>query len=266
MFFKRIAPDTDLNTILECYWIAEDDSIIPKAEKIIPDGFPEIIFHYGDPYRINISGNWEIQPLNLVAGQISRHFFLENTGATGIIGIKLKPSALAHLYGLNMHSFTDEVVSLDSVIGDEFKPLVNCISSNNHEKTIHALDEYFRNLIIRTNNTDPLHDALALILGNNGMTTLVEVRDAASVGERQLENLFKKNVGLSPKLFMRIVRFSYIFQLVQQNDRNWSSLAYEAAYYDQSHFIRNFKDFTGENPGDYAFDEHNLANFFLRKK
>jgi len=80
-----------------------------------------------------------------------------------------------------------------------------------------------------------------------------------------LENLFKKWVGLSPKLFARIIRFSYIFQLVQDNNQSWSSLAYEAAYYDQSHFIRNFKSFTGENPADYSFDEENMANFFLKR-
>jgi AraC-like DNA-binding protein len=64
-------------------------------------------------------------------------------------------------------------------------------------------------------------------------------------------------------LFARIIRFSYIFQLVQDNHQSWCGLAYEAAFYDQSHFIRNFKDFTGENPADYKFEEKNMANFFL---
>jgi AraC-like DNA-binding protein len=81
-----------------------------------------------------------------------------------------------------------------------------------------------------------------------------------------MENLFKKWVGLSPKFYSRIVRFNYIFDLVQKNKYNWNDLAYEAAFYDQSHFIRSFKNFTGENPTDYSFNEQNLANFFLRKK
>ena len=65
---------------------------------------------------------------------------------------------------------------------------------------------------------------------------------------------------------MRIIRFNYIFKLIQDNNQSWSGLAYEASYFDQSHFIRNFRDFTGENPSDYDFDEKNMANFFLQKK
>jgi AraC-like DNA-binding protein len=98
------------------------------------------------------------------------------------------------------------------------------------------------------------------------MVTMTELSEAAGVGERQLENLFKKFVGLSPKFFARIIRFNYIFRLAESHGDNWTRLAYEAAYYDQSHFIRNFKKFTGESPAAYAFDEENMANFFLKKK
>jgi AraC-like DNA-binding protein len=51
--------------------------------------------------------------------------------------------------------------------------------------------------------------------------------------------------------------------LVQQHKEKWTSLAYEAAFFDQAHFIKDFKHFTGENPGKYSFDEKNMANFFL---
>ena len=108
--------------------------------------------------------------------------------------------------------------------------------------------------------------AVDLIFAKHGMTTVSTITKSIGIGERQLENLFRKYVGLSPKFFMRIIRFNYIFKLVQDNHQSWSSLAYEASYFDQSHFIRNFRDFTGENPSDYSFDEMNIANFFLQKK
>jgi transcriptional regulator GlxA family with amidase domain len=98
------------------------------------------------------------------------------------------------------------------------------------------------------------------------MIPVSAIARVAGVGERQLENLFKKYIGLSPKFYSRIIRFNYIFSLVRENHQSWSGLAYEASFFDQSHFIRNFRDFTGENPSDYAFDEKNLANFFLHKK
>jgi AraC-like DNA-binding protein len=85
------------------------------------------------------------------------------------------------------------------------------------------------------------------------------------VGERYLQQLFQKYIGVSPKFFARIVRFSYIFKVIKDEDPNWADVVYEAGYYDQSHFIRNFKAFTGEDPSAYIFAEKSLANFFMKK-
>jgi AraC-like DNA-binding protein len=268
MFFQRIAPPKCLEQIIECYWIAEDESIIPQKQKIIPDGFVEIIFHYGDPYRICLGDTWQLQSRSLLAGQISKHFFLENTGTSGVIGIKLKPAALTHLYDLHMHHFTDKVVDITLTLGDQMKSIEQDLNAAvTHDQKIVVLNNYFAKLLsekpfIKT----PVDNAIDMIFAQNGMVTVGAISHTVGIGERQLENLFKKYVGLSPKFFARIIRFNYIFHLVQENDESWCGLAYEAAYYDQSHFIRNFRDFTGENPSDYAFDEKNMANFFLKKK
>jgi AraC-like DNA-binding protein len=52
---------------------------------------------------------------------------------------------------------------------------------------------------------------------------------------------------------------------MQRKDNAWVDVALNSGYFDQSHFIRNFKAFTGESPAQYGFDKKNLANFFLRK-
>jgi len=267
MFFKRINPHQTLEHIIECYWLIENDDPSPKKQKIIPDGFTEIIFHFGDPYRIKLSSQWQVQSSTLLAGQITRHFLLENTGQSNILGIKLKPTALTHLFNLNMSLLTDTVVDAKSVPRPEISILERLFGGfDNHEESIRKVEEYFQSLAAVKNWKETAADiAIGLIFEKNGMTTVTELCNAAGVGERQLENLFKKYVGLRPKFFSRIIRFNYIFELVQKNKERWSSLAYEAAYYDQSHFIRNFKSFTGENPSDYAFHEKNIANFFLTK-
>ena len=268
MFFKRFAPAEELKNIIECYWIIEDDDLAPIQQKIIPDGFNEIIFHYRSPYRINLGGDWEQQSLSLLAGQISKHFFLENTGASGIVGIKIKPTALTHLFGLSMHQFTDRVVDLSSITA--LQPLLiqeQLKGAADHDERIALLNELFKKILSeKIYKTAAADHAIELIFANHGMIPVSTITKSIGIGERQLENLFKKYIGLSPKFFMRIIRFNYIFKLVQDNNQSWSGLAYEASYFDQSHFIRNFRDFTGENPSDYAFDEKNMANFFLQKK
>ncbi|NQY35322.1 MAG: AraC family transcriptional regulator [Alteromonadaceae bacterium] len=80
---------------------------------------------------------------------------------------------------------------------------------------------------------------------------------------RQLERYFKQAIGLPPKLYCRIIRFAYIFKLISTNNSNWSEISTQAGFYDQSHFIKNFKEFTGEEPSKYGFKAENLANLFL---
>jgi len=266
MFFKRYEPKSGLEKIIECYWFIEDSSSIPLIQKIIPDGYTEIIFHFGDPYRICLNDNWQLQTTSLFAGQITKHFYLENIGASAILGIKFKPAALAILYNLEMHNYTNEVFDLKLVIGDAMQKIEHELrSTKNHELIITRLDSYFEELLKNKPYLETLIEkAVELILHNNGMISIKEITELIGVGERQIELLFKRFVGVPPKLFTRIIRFSYIFQLVNKN-HSWTDLAYQAAYFDQSHFIKNFKNFTGENPTDYQFEEKNMANFFLKK-
>lgn len=265
MLFKRIDSPDDLNQIIECYWIIEDSDKTPKCKKIIPDGYPELIFHYANPYRISLNGAWEIQSQNLVGGQISKHFFLENTGASGILGVKLKPTALSHLFNLSMDTLTDKVVPAEA-LDDTIRLLGESVQDpGSFDDKIKLINNYFLGLLssreIKPSQAD---QAVDIILKHHGMISVAAIGETLSIGERQLQYLFRKYVGLSPKFYARIIRFNYIFELIQQ-EHTWTDLAYEASYYDQSHFIRNFKNFTGENPGEYDFDEKNMANFFLKK-
>jgi len=268
MFFKRFAPAEELKDIIECYWIIEDDDATPQQQKIIPDGFNEIIYHYGSPYRINLGDGWQEQSPSLVAGQLRKHFFLENTGPSGIIGVKIRPTALTHLFGLSMRQFTDRVVDISSIVGLRRLLILEYLkAAHDHDERVRILNDRFKIILSATTyKKTPVDLAVELILANHGMIPVSSLTKSIAIGERQLENLFRKYIGLSPKFFMRIIRFNYIFKLVQGNHQSWSSLAYEASFFDQSHFIRNFRDFTGENPSDYSFDEKNIANFFLQKK
>lgn len=266
MIFKRIEPPDNLKKMIECYWIVENDDPSPVKQKIIPDGFPEIIFHHGAPYKIRLYDFWQIQSLSLLAGQIRSHFFLENTGKAAITGIKFKPAALAQLYDLSMDDFTDKVADLSIIdsIDTELSKTVFALQAD-HEKLIPALNLYFEKKQNQFRENDRINKALDLIFSKNGMITIGEIIGTIGIGERQLERLFRKYVGLSPKFYCRIIRFNYIFQLMQEQSPRLIDLTYDAGFFDQSHFIRNFKAFTGEDPSRYLFDEKNLANFFLKK-
>jgi len=266
MLYKKLLPSVYLRSLIDCYWVIEDDSKEIVQQKIIPDGFPEIIFHYGEVYRINITGEWVVQPNMLFSGQIKNHFLLENTGSSGMIGIKLKPTAASQCFGINMHSFTDRVVELGIVVNDQFDSISDKLVSNiPYQQKIDTLNTFFEGIKLESSeNTDLVDQALALIFESNGLMSIADLQDKTGINERKLERLFAKHVGLSPKFYSRIIRFNYIFRKVENTRMSWSELALIAGFYDQSHFIKNFTEFTGEEPSRYFFENQNMGNFHLK--
>lgn len=265
MEFKRITPCTDLGDVVDCYWIITDEQTEPIEQKIIPDGFPEIIFHFGDPYQIRITQDWELQSDNLLAGQISRHFFLRNTGRSEIFGIKMKPAAIARLFDISMHDVTDRVVPLKSKIQEGLPDVALMRSLRDDAERIRIIEQALMKLLHRPAPNTWIEKVVDVIFETRGLIPVARLCSIAGTGERQLERAFRKYIGLSPKFFARIIRFSHIFQLIHKKNLNSSELGLEAGFYDQSHFIKNFKAFTGEDPSRYFFDQQTLANFFLKK-
>lgn len=272
MEFTRMSPHPALAELIECYWMMYSDETMPVVEKIIPDGFTELIFNYRDVYQSQISGNWSLQSPNLLAGQLRSFFYLKNTGATGSVAIKLKPAALTQLFSLNMEQYVDQIVNLNSLphpalqtLTEKISTAVNLGHTQQEELIKEVLDNYFVSLV-PTATANPIKQQLDLIFSTNGMLTVAEMATAAGISERQLERLFKKYIGLSPKYYARIIRFNYIFELIKSKQHTWAEVVYQSGYYDQSHFIRNFKAFTGEDPSSYYFEEKNMANFFLNKE
>ncbi len=267
MIYERALASDSLNDLIDCYWVVENEDTEIFPQKIIPDGYPEIIFHYGDAYRINISGTWEMQSKKLLAGQISNHFMLENTGASGMFGIKFKPYALSRLFGIDMSLFTDKVVDLDTVLADEFSELGNSLlEDHSFEEKIRMSNEFFTDLKLPPDEQDKaVQEIVEHIIQENGLKSVSELSASLDIHERKLGRIFNRYIGVSPKFYSRIVRFAYIFSVVQEKKMTWGEIAQMSGFFDQSHFIKNFREFTGEEPSKYIFDDKNMANFFMNR-
>jgi len=266
MIYLKHQPSPALLPFIECFWLidSEGDRSI-NEEKIVPDGYPETILHYADPYEINISGEWKMQDQMLLAGQLTNHFYLRNTGTSGMIGIKWKADVLHLLFGMDMAALVDHVVTLPPTLSQIFEPLMNLRPGDVTEETLQSLDEYLVDLLVGAHHQSPVSEALATIHSSKGKTDMEELSAQLKMSSRSLERHFRKSVGLSPKFYSRIIRLNHVFEMVQSGNRDWADIVYQSGFYDQAHFIRNFKEFIGEDPSRYGFDADNMANFHLRK-
>ncbi|MEP1094407.1 MAG: helix-turn-helix transcriptional regulator [Cyclobacteriaceae bacterium] len=265
MIFERYEPKPELSHIIKEFWVFENSDTTPEIQKVIPDGFSEIIIHYGDPYRINLDGKWEPQSRLLFSNQISKFFQLENTGASAMIGMKLFPVAGYELLGVDMSTITDRVIPLEDLNANISS--IRRLTSPAHttEVRILALENWGKKMIVNSNrDTSKIREVALEIFQSNGMKDIQQLASSSGISIRQLERLFKKSTGVTFKFFSRIVRFNYIFQLIKDKELSWIQVALKSGFFDQSHFIKNFKEFTGEEPSSYGFDEKTLANFFLK--
>ena len=264
MRYESFPPSEPLKEIVKEYWVFEDEHTTPQSQKIIPDGYSEIIIHYGDPYMINLHGSWEVQSSLLFSNQISKYFFLENTGTSGMIGIKLHPASFYEIFGNEMSGYTDKVFTLADIIPDEIAALGE--TKKNEIDVLEKIKIIEDWLLNKNRKTEALvRSIIDTILAESGKVDIEGLAQKNNISLRQLERQFKKVVGISPKFYSRIIRFSNIFTLMESGENSWVRLALQSGYFDQSHFIKNFKEFTGEDPSTYGFNETNLANFFLKK-
>jgi AraC-like DNA-binding protein len=163
-----------------------------------------------------------------------------------------------------MRTLTDTVVDLRQNIPGlhELEPELK--RDRDHCRMITIVNDY---LIRKASGFVPgvVDHAVLLIFSTQGKISIGEICDQTKTGERQLERLFNKYIGLTPKFYCRVIRFSHIFKVIENKKFSWTDLGLEAGFYDQPHFIRNFKAFSGEDPSKYFFNLPTLANFFLKK-
>lgn len=268
MVYKKVAPRKENRNIIQHYWFVDSlDNQQIQTQKIIPDGYPEMIFHLGDPYEINISGQWERQGKNLIAGQIRNSFHLRNTGHSKMFAIKFQPWFLFDWLNLDMSALKNQVIDMTPDILKMVAEIRTiALSNQTFDEKVNLIESWLISNFEAYNGSVPNgQKAVADILKKNGVINLKEIQASSGISERSLERYFKTRIGLSPKFYTRIIRFAYIFKLVQEKNKKWADVVYQSGFYDQSHFIKNFKEFTGEDPGNYDFLQQNLANLFLRE-
>lgn len=266
MHFESLQPSDRLKSLVKEYWIYENEDGLMTEQKIIPDGYSEIIIHYGDLYQVNLHGDWETQSRILFSSQITKYFYLKNIGKSGMLGIKLYPSAFYSLFGIDLSSTINQVLPLEQLLFSDLSELHE-ITKENLESIdrVNQAEEWLQKQLLKHEPQAKTDRCIHKIFEKKGMIDIAELARDIQLSTRQLERMFKKVIGLTPKFYCRIIRFNHIFEVIKNHKDSWIRTALQSGFFDQSHFIKNFKEFTGEEPSNYGFDEKNLANFFLKK-
>ena len=268
MRYEEFPPAASLRQHVRCIWRFEaDPGEAQDPERIVPDGRCELVLHYGDPFVESSRGRPEsVQPLALLAGQLSRPLWLRATGSAGVLGVRFHPAGARAFLGLSMASVTDCRVPLQSLWPEEARALTARIAQANSEERIDVAQQFVAARIRMSES--PIDDAVAkcatAIESRRGRCNVEQMMAASGLGRRQLERRFSDAVGLSPKRFAAVLRLRSVFDVLQEDPRaDWTDAALAAGYFDQSHLIRDFRRFVGCTPAQFVAARAALAPALL---
>jgi len=273
MVYQKFGPAGELTPFVECYFSWESPEPLEK-ELVVespPNSYCSIAINYGDPYFLqNKKYERLVVPQEFVSGLSIYSYKLTLKGTIGITGVVLKPSALATLFGLNAFELTEERIDLFSVLPQDY--VQKYVTQIRQTATVHQKVKLLEELLlhhVRLNrpNPDYIDAAANLILEKNGMLHVADLLKDSCMSRRTFERRFFQKVGLSPKYYARIRRIFFICNLVAGKKKvNWPEVFYEAEFYDQAHFIKDFEEFTGRTPQQYLRDNAELANLIEKPK
>ena len=272
MNYQTFPPHPDLNAIVKCHWTLEVPAHLeaPK-QRIIPDGCIEMCFILGDDIkRFTTETDFIIQPRTMVFGQITKPYYIQPIGYVNTFAVRFYPYGFANLISQPLHKLANKETPLTALFEEK---AVNELE----QKIIKASSTQFRIAIVERFLLDKLShqsvldnivkstiDALFKTKGSTPIQTIL--KDDLSK-RRNLERKFSKLVGISPKQLGKIIRLQAALKLILNNQgEKLTEIAYESEYYDQAHFIKDFKEFTGTNPKDYLNDDQMMLSSLIYSK
>ena len=233
-------------------------------EPVLPDGCVEIIFDFRDRFVTYLAaGATEVQPRSIIAGQLTSRLMIGPGGDTDIFGVRLRSESAFSLLGISMVEIRDQVVDLRDVLGAVEGELFEKLAAvEGLAERIEIFEKYLLTLNTRPVSTE-LSECVSILRTTNGSKAISHCATDLRWSERRLERNFNEQIGLSPKLFARILRFQSLLAMADKDNLSLLDQAFAAGYYDQSHMIRDFRNFAGVTPMEYFGRDLMLSRLFL---
>ncbi len=264
MIYRESYPSAHLDPFIDRYWSIESAATAgAPVEPVLPDGCPEIVFNLADRFqRIPKFGDLETQASAIVSGQLRRRILIRPTGHVELFAVRFRPHAAFGFLGVGMSSLTDQVLPLADVIGAASGEIESQIyQAGDFNKRIAMVEKILTAKLVNSNGDSSTAGSLTgMIASSGGRISVRELGHRSGIGERRIERVFDKYVGVSPKIFARIVRFNGVVRSMEAADSfGLLDTALSFGYYDQSHMIHEFNEFAGTNPSAFFNATHQFS-------
>ncbi|HWI17353.1 MAG TPA: helix-turn-helix transcriptional regulator [Vicinamibacterales bacterium] len=260
MEFSFHAPPPELASSIKAIWCASGTKQeFESPQPIVPDGCVELIFNLGDRFINAETG--ELQPRELLAGQMTRPVLALPTGDVDLIGVRLHTGRGGASLRIPMWELQDRLIAASDVIGGLDRAADRLREVNRGERFARLPGE----LSARLSTTDShamasVDHALAMIDASRGTAAIEDIAKQVGITRRHLERQFRDHVGLGAKHVARIARIHTALDLLQQQpSMSGAEIAAACGYSDQAHLIRECQALAGQSPQKFRTTARSLG-------
>jgi AraC-like DNA-binding protein len=262
-------PQENLKEWIKCYWNLESDfENTPLKNTIIPDGTMKLIFHYADTYRHHLNDKEsKILPRCFLIGQLTKPYVVEPLGTTGSFVVRFQPNGFLPFANISIKEIQNTAVPLYKLFGKGGDKIGDQIlSANSTSERIVLIEAFLLERLTEKNVIDSIvKSTIDTIIEANGKFSVNELSEQNNINRRQLTRKFSSTIGLSPKQLSKIARIQNALKsLLNKEVTNLTNLAHKNEYFDQAHFIKDFKEFTGLTPKEFYGNDLKMSLIFDR--
>ncbi len=268
MLYLQRTPTAPLAAFIEALWYSQGYQVPHRRERVLPNGSIQVIINLAQDFVIDHprqpeGGKASLMPPSLIVGVQSEYVVIDTADLAEMIGIQFRPGGFVPFFALAADEFRNAHVSLEAVWGRDAARLREHLhDAPGPEAKFQILET---NLLARARNRLIRHPAVDFALrqfhSSQHAGVVDEVTRQLGLSRRRFSQIFRERVGATPKLYSRIRRFQQaVHQMRRGRDIRWVDLALSCGYWDQSHFVNDFRAFSGINPTTYVANPHRWAN------
>ena len=280
MIYLKHMPAPPLNRFVRSLWYAQAPQPGHRRERVLPTGRTQVILNLARDFILDCAENrdrdWQrleaglktgldagpvvrVAP-SLVVGARSVYEVVDTSDMADLIGMVFEAGAFAAFAGDAADLFSNRTVDLEDIWGADARTLRDRLREIAMPAgKLQCLEACLLNRlqVLFAKRAVKLHGAVDFALTRfgraPGVATVAAVAKSTGWSERRFSQVFREQVGLSPKVWCRVQRFQMAVQRLHAGcDVRWAELAVDCGYYDQAHFANEFRAFSGIDPTTYS--------------
>jgi AraC-like DNA-binding protein len=265
--YQEYPPSSVLRPYVECYWtITVDRMSSLQRELIIPGGRAELIFNFNQSliwHDAAFPNVGVLCPIAFLLGQRNRYFYMSSNGPIDALGIRMRPGGLAQFTDIPVHHFHNIIPALQDVFGQQANTWIEILLKSPAAERITNTEIVLSRVCKANLETKKIMELISVVKRSN-VESVTGLCELTGLHYKKLERTFNGVTGYTPKNFVRIMRFYRSLLEMRRTKNSFTTVSLDTGYYDQSHFVHDFKQFTGITPSKFISHPGLIPDILLK--